>query len=205
MLLCWIISFIHFEFWDGMQNPVPNVWKVVFPNISIEDGIVHPYVHGLLNHPGQAVFLPACNFKVLHCYIMATVVLMFKNWRWGLQIFLKSFTKCSSWFSYIFFLTVNPPTTVAVNDTVLLGHNIFIIWWHQDVLKCLSSLAVYSYCMFFTYVLYTFTYALCIWNEMWLFGGIFLCRGLFLLLSFMLLENLLDSPFGIFALSKCLF
>ena len=148
-----------------MQNSVPNVWEVVVPNISIEGRVVHPYVHGLLNGPGQAVFLPAYNFKVLHCCIMATTVLMFKNWRLGLQVCLKSFTKCSSWFSYIFFLTVNPPTTAAVNDTVLLGHNIFILWWHQDVLKCLSSLEVYSYSMFFTYVLYTFTYALCIWND----------------------------------------
>ena len=61
-----MILFIHFEFWDGMQNPVPNVWEVVFPNISIEGGVVHPYVHGLLDGPGQAVFLPAYNFKVHH-------------------------------------------------------------------------------------------------------------------------------------------
>ena len=34
-----MILFIHFEFWDGMQNPGPNVWEVVFPNISIEGGV----------------------------------------------------------------------------------------------------------------------------------------------------------------------
>ena len=38
-----------------MQHPVPNMWEVVLPNISVEGGIVHPYVHGLLYGPGQAV------------------------------------------------------------------------------------------------------------------------------------------------------
>ena len=66
--------FIHFKFGDSMQNPVPNVWEVVFPIISIEGGVVQPYVHGLLYGPGQAVFLPAYNFKVLHCCFMATDV-----------------------------------------------------------------------------------------------------------------------------------
>ena len=79
-----------------MQNPVPNVWEVVFPNISIEGGVVHSYVHGLLDGPGQAVFLPGYNFKVLCCCFMATALSMSKNWIWGLQVFLKSFTKYSS-------------------------------------------------------------------------------------------------------------
>ena len=38
-----------------------------------------------------------------------------------------------------------------------------------------------------------------------LFGGVFLCRGLFLLLSLMLPGNLLDGPSGIFTLAKYLF
>ena len=71
------------------------LWEVVFPITSIEGGVVHPHVQGLLDGPGQAVFLSAYNFKVLHC-IMATAVLMSKNWRWGLQVLLKSFTKCFS-------------------------------------------------------------------------------------------------------------
>ena len=66
MLLCCIILFIHFWVWDYKQNSVPNVWEVVFPNISIEGGVVHPNVHSLNDGPGQAVFLPAYNFKVHH-------------------------------------------------------------------------------------------------------------------------------------------
>ena len=62
-----------------MQHPVPNVWEVVFPNISTEGRVVHPYIHGLLYGPGQAVFFSPYNLKVLHCCFMATAVLMCKN------------------------------------------------------------------------------------------------------------------------------
>ena len=34
-----------------MQDPVPNVWEIVFSNISIEGGVVQTYVHGLLYGP----------------------------------------------------------------------------------------------------------------------------------------------------------
>ena len=155
-----LYHFIYSFFNSGIVNRTLSQMcgRLYFPIFLLRVGLL-ALMYIASDSPGQAVFLPAYNFKVLPCCIMATAVLMSKNWRWGLQVFLKSFTKCFSWFSYIFFLTVNPPTTVAVNDTVLLSHSIFILWWHQDVLKCLSSLEVYSYSMFATYVLYTFTYA----------------------------------------------
>ena len=63
-----------------------------------------------------------------------------QNWGWCFQMFFKSFTKCPWWLSYILLITLNPPTMVTVNDTVLIVHNIFNLWWHQDVFKCLSPL-----------------------------------------------------------------
>ena len=53
-----------FKFWDCEQNSVPNVWEVVFPNISIKGGVVHPNLHSLLDGPGQAVFLPTYNVHI---------------------------------------------------------------------------------------------------------------------------------------------
>ena len=40
------------------------MWEVVFPNIPIKGGIVHPDVHSLFDGPGQAVFFSANDFKV---------------------------------------------------------------------------------------------------------------------------------------------
>ena len=116
---------------------------------SIKGGIVHPDIHSLFDGPGQAAFFSANDFKVLYRCFMATATLMYKYWGWDLQVFLKSFTKGSSWLSYVFFITVNFPTTVAVYDTALIGHSILILKWHQDVLECLTSLKIYSYFMFF--------------------------------------------------------
>ena len=93
LLMCWMPLFIHFKFRDSVQDPVLNVQEIVFSNISIEGGVVYPYVHGLLYGLGQAAFFSAYNFKVLHCCFMATAILMCKYWRWGLQMFFKSFTK----------------------------------------------------------------------------------------------------------------
>ena len=128
------------------------MWEVIFPNISIQGGFVDPNVHGFFDGPSHAVLLPAFNLEVLHWCVMATTILMSKNWRWCLQMLLISFTKCPFWLSYILLITVNPPTAVTVNDTVLIGDTIFIFWWHQEVLKCLPSVEIYSYTMFSTYV-----------------------------------------------------
>ena len=60
------LLFIDFEFWDGRQNSVPNVWEIILPNISIQGRVVHSNVHGLIDGLSHAVLLPAYNFEVLH-------------------------------------------------------------------------------------------------------------------------------------------
>ena len=179
--------------------------EVVLTNIPIEGGVVHPDVHWFFDDSGQAVFFSSNNFNVLHRCFMVTATLMYEYWGWGLQIFLKSFSKGSSWLSCVFFITVNLPTTVDVNYTVLVGNCIFIFWWHQDVLQCLTSLEMYSYSMFPTNILDAFTYVLWVWYyNVALFGRMFWCGGLFLLLTLLFSKNLLNGPLGIFALAQYL-
>ena len=64
------------------------MWEVVFPNVPIEGGIVHPDVHSLFDGPGQAVFFSANDFKVLHRCFMATATLMYK-YLFDVQIYYK--------------------------------------------------------------------------------------------------------------------
>ena len=33
-------ALFSFQFWDGKQNLVPNMWQVVFANVSIEGRVV---------------------------------------------------------------------------------------------------------------------------------------------------------------------
>ena len=35
MVLPWANYLFYFEFWDAKQNLIPNVWQMVFANISI--------------------------------------------------------------------------------------------------------------------------------------------------------------------------
>ena len=139
---CAFLFYSLFIFSSGIVNKILSQigGRLYLHNISIEGGIVHPDVHSLFDGPSQAVFFSTNDFKVLHRCFMATATLMYKYWGLGLQVFFKSFTKGSSWLSYVFFIAVDFSTTVAVNNTVLIGHSILILWWHQDVLECLTSL-----------------------------------------------------------------
>ena len=58
VLLCCIYYLLILSSGIVNRNSVPNVWEVIFPNISIQGGIVHLNVHGLFDGPSQAV-LPA--------------------------------------------------------------------------------------------------------------------------------------------------
>ena len=155
MLLCICIVLLirFFIFSSGIVNKILSqiCGRLYFPIFLLR--VVHPNIHVFFDGSGQAVFFfSSNNFKVLHRCFMPTVTWMYKYWGWGLQMFLESFTKCSTWLSYVFFIAGNFPTTVAVNDTVLVSHYVLILWWHQDVLQCLTSLEVYNYSMFPTNV-----------------------------------------------------
>ena len=39
-----VIIFIYFQFWDGIQNVIRNMWQVAFANIFIQARAVNSYV-----------------------------------------------------------------------------------------------------------------------------------------------------------------
>ena len=86
------------------------MWQIIFSNISVQDGVVHPNIHSFFDGSSYVVPLPVYNMEVFNCCFVATVILMFINWRWCLQIFFKSFYKCSRWLPSALIITVNPPT-----------------------------------------------------------------------------------------------
>ena len=62
MLWCRGILF-NFQFWDGKQNFVPNMWQVVFAHISVESRVVDSNVNGLLDCSGNAMSLSSNDLK----------------------------------------------------------------------------------------------------------------------------------------------
>ena len=74
------LLFVYFQLWNGLQYPIPKVWQVVLPYVSVQCGIVHSDVYGLLYCSCHIVVFPAFYFKVFHrCYV-ASVVLVFMYW-----------------------------------------------------------------------------------------------------------------------------
>ena len=45
----------YFQFWDGKQNFVPNMWQVVFAHIPVKGRVINADVNGLLNGSGHAM------------------------------------------------------------------------------------------------------------------------------------------------------
>ena len=56
MLWCRDVLF-SFQFWDGKQNLVQNMWQVVFANVLIEGRVVDSDVNGFFDGSGHTISL----------------------------------------------------------------------------------------------------------------------------------------------------
>ena len=75
----------HYLFISALQWIVtthPTGVAGVFPNVSVQCGIVNSDVYGLLYCSCHVVFFPAYYFKVLHRCHVASDVLVFMYWGW---------------------------------------------------------------------------------------------------------------------------
>ena len=63
---------------DGKQNSIPNVWQVVFANVSVEGRAIHSDIYDFFDGSGHILTLPCYDFEILHCCNVASNVLMFK-------------------------------------------------------------------------------------------------------------------------------
>ena len=110
---------LYFEFWDGKQNSVPYMWKVILTYVLIE-GEVNCYVDGLLDNSCKVVPLPTYYAKVFHWCILTCVGLVFKD-RWRcLYMFLILFIKNCSWLPNVLFITVQPTASKLIYDSSFL-------------------------------------------------------------------------------------
>ena len=54
--------------------------QVVLANVSIEGRVIDSDVYSFFYGPGHILTLPAYYFEVFHCCLVASNVLMVKNW-----------------------------------------------------------------------------------------------------------------------------
>ena len=83
---CWyctcvvvLIVLFSFQFWNGKQTFIPNVWQVVFANVSVEGRVVDSDVYGLFDGSGHILTLPFYDFEILQCCFVTSNVLTFEN------------------------------------------------------------------------------------------------------------------------------
>ena len=136
---------LQFYFWGVKQNLIPNMWQMVFTNISIEGWIIDPYVQSLFYCSHMVQVLPPNNVKVVVSNIVTSDVAMVIYGRGGFQMFLEPFTKSSWGLSNIFLISIHPVTLVSVDDSTLLLDLIFVFGRHQEVLDGGASFKVHLY------------------------------------------------------------
>ena len=56
-------------------------------------------------------------------------------------------SKCSGWFTYVFIITLHPVAFKSVDDSTSALHRILILWSHQEVFDCCTSLEVHLHPM----------------------------------------------------------
>ena len=71
-------ALFSFQFWDGKQNLVPNMWQIVFANVSIERRVAYSDVNGFFDGSGHTTSIPSYTFDVFH-WCCKPVVLLCSN------------------------------------------------------------------------------------------------------------------------------
>ena len=72
---------IYFKLWDRMQKFIPDMWQIVFANISIQGSVVDFYICdsvGMLDEFGgltKVVIYPACTTALQRAVVLAFLVL----------------------------------------------------------------------------------------------------------------------------------
>ena len=118
------------------QNFIPDVWQVVFTNVSVKGRVAVSYVYGLLYGPGHILIFPCYYFEVLQCCFMPSNVLMFKNGWWCFKVFLTSLFKSSGWFPNILLVTFSPATLEPIYGVALFCLVLSVLLEHQQVPQC---------------------------------------------------------------------
>ena len=103
-----------FQFWDGKQKFVPNVWQAVLANIPDKGRVINSDVNGFFDGSGHVMSLPSYILEVFHWCCVASSIVMFKYWWWYFQVLFIPFFKGSAWFPNVFIITFSLATFIPI-------------------------------------------------------------------------------------------
>ena len=65
-MILWQINICHKIIQYVRQNPIPNVWQMVFAYISIKGWIIDPYIQGLFDGPHEVLVISPQYGKIVN-------------------------------------------------------------------------------------------------------------------------------------------
>ena len=128
-----LILFIYFVLSSGLLNRTSShMWGILYlPMILFRDGLL-THIDSFMNLMRFRSSLPTI-LKLPSVMLWPMMLGWSNNGEGALQMFFNPLSKCSWRFSYIFFLTFHPITSVSVYDATLLDYLDFVLGCHQDV------------------------------------------------------------------------
>ena len=112
-----IYYLFKFKFWWLDQHLIPDMWQLVFANISIKGWVINSNQHGFSDGHSHVLVFPAHYAEILQRNFMASdVEVVMYRW-WSSHVFSEPFSKCSAWLLYMFIFTVYPTTVTSVNHS----------------------------------------------------------------------------------------
>ena len=202
------VNLLQCEFWGVNQNLIPNMWQMVFANISVEGWIIDPYVLCLFYCSYLVQVLPPNNFEIVDGNTVTTDVPVVIYGRGGFQMFLEPFSKSSWGLSNIFLITIHPATMISVDDSTLFLDWISVFGSHQEVLDSGASLVIHLYPKLSANVFDALTETTIVWYYYirLLLGAVTgsICWCFFSALNVYFLLNSAESPWQVLAVLKCI-
>ena len=143
-----------------------NMWGRLYTYIcSYKGGTIYPYVYGHLT-----VLLKLCPSLPTMLMLSSVVGWSVVDW-WpymggnAFRCFLNLFMKCSSGFSYVFIITVQPIVPIPVYYATFSLYCILVLRWCKDVLECSVAIEICIDAILAANVLNTFTWMCYIWYN----------------------------------------
>ena len=110
-----------------LQNPIPNMWKLVFAKVPVL-GVINPDERCFLYSPSDALGLPTHYGETVQSDEVTCSVAMVINWEGGPKMFLLSVPKGPTSFTDVLHHASWIVTLISVDNTSFVGDVILVLW-----------------------------------------------------------------------------
>ena len=130
---------------DNDKDLNPNIWQLVFGNVSVKGWIIYCYEYSFFYSSSDVLWFPSHQTEIVNTSMMAWDVAVFINRGRGFEVLFKHCSRRSCRFPNVLFITLYPAryTYISLNSSVLWypylweppgGSWLCCLLWHVFVL-----------------------------------------------------------------------